>query len=244
MQVLKVYPDTYYLYVDAIIEIWDLNSNSRMLTLSDLVGAITKISFHNGNSYLFWIGYNSGYSGTESEVWDISDSTIPQKLFHVFDLTADYDLSSYEFRPISIHSQDLENSILVVGGLAEYRDFDEYYGYDLQIWDTVTKQLLWSTRLKDSNEVRAGELGTTLDLSPDSKLIAVGLSNGDVQLWDMETEKLRTEIQSQKVSVSQVLFSPDGDFIAVDGFDTEDNHIIRILDVTNPNDVTIVNEID
>jgi WD40 repeat protein len=54
-----------------------------------------------------------------------------------------------------------------------------------------------------------------LAFSPDGKMIAVGTTNGKMELWDSESgRKLPSLVHEQAMAVTQIVFSPDGRLIA------------------------------
>ena len=67
----------------------------------------------------------------------------------------------------------------------------------------------------------------TAVLSPDGKLIASGLQDYTVVLWDTEDEKISATLQSHKACVRTVAFSPDGKFVAYGSY----NNTIRLWNI-------------
>ncbi|GEM_PF-1881241 len=77
-------------------------------------------------------------------------------------------------------------------------------------------------RLIDGSEIAIGGLRAgvnTVDYSPDGTLIASGLTNGLVKIWDAGTGRLLRTLKGHEGFVDAVVFSPRGDRVASGGID-------------------------
>ena len=63
-----------------------------------------------------------------------------------------------------------------------------------------------------------------VDISPDGELLAIGDSNGVVQIWQLETLRLLHFCQEHKQWVNSVVFSPDGTRLA----SGSDDHSVKL----------------
>ncbi len=59
--------------------------------------------------------------------------------------------------------------------------------------------------------------GADVAISADGQTVAVGLSSGEVELWDVESESLQRTLQGHTGQVFSVRFSPDGSLLASTG---------------------------
>jgi len=71
---------------------------------------------------------------------------------------------------------------------------------------------------------------TQVTFSPDGRTLAVGLGNGSVQLWDLETRELiHAPVPAHTGLVWPARFSPDGSILASGGMDS----VLRLTDVAS-----------
>ncbi len=75
----------------------------------------------------------------------------------------------------------------------------------------------------------------TISISPDSKIIATGSSDGTARLWDAATgaeRQILTIPDENIVGIRKVEFSPDGTWLAMWGVDQPiEHHVIQIVDL-------------
>ncbi len=81
--------------------------------------------------------------------------------------------------------------------------------YRIRIWDTGTWGLLLTLRENEAMRL------TSIDFSPDGKLIASGDGKRHVKVWDALTgRQLVSVVRGHEKSVSSVAFGPDGERVA------------------------------
>ncbi len=68
----------------------------------------------------------------------------------------------------------------------------------------------------------------SVSFSPDGKILALGLSNGRVELWDTEEKKLKCNFISNFGCIWPLIFSPDGNFILLKSLSGN----VKICDLT------------
>ncbi|WP_009630584.1 NB-ARC domain-containing protein [Synechocystis sp. PCC 7509] len=73
------------------------------------------------------------------------------------------------------------------------------------------------------------EIATSLDISPDNQIVAVGDSSGRIYLWNIAATQLLATLEGHTGWVWSVVFSPDGKTLVSSGVDAS----IRLWDVTS-----------
>lgn len=86
--------------------------------------------------------------------------------------------------------------------------------YTVELRNTKTGALLWSRVLKGKQEYGA------LDFSADGSRVAVGQSNGQVQIWNASDGSLAATLEGPAYAVRALAFSPDGTRLAASGSDS------------------------
>jgi WD40 repeat protein/RNA polymerase subunit RPABC4/transcription elongation factor Spt4 len=87
-------------------------------------------------------------------------------------------------------------------------------------------QLPDGQRLKSLGELNTGV--QSIDFSPDGSLLAIGSTNGELRIWDYQSEEVPNVVQGHQANVSAVAWSPDGSLLATGGFD----EMVKIWDTS------------
>lgn len=122
--------------------------------------------------------------------------------------------------PTTSYLQKIEESALNLPGfpiaingtlLATLKDHHTLYVFDTPNWD-----------VKQEIENQAGGVVnySSLDFSPDGKLLATGGINEDVRIWDITTGELIHAFVVPYHTVDNVSFSPDGSLLVASSMDT------------------------
>lgn len=100
---------------------------------------------------------------------------------------------------------------------------------EVDLWDAKSCQFL------DTLPKTAGQVPSSLDFSPDGRLLAIGGSD-TFQIWGVAERKLLFESQKLPNIVSVLTFSPDGHFILskTDRANIDDEATITLWGVTRP----------
>jgi WD40 repeat protein len=118
------------------------------------------------------------------------------------ELTNGFDAYSLSFSP--------DSRILAIAGLAMFH----LHGITnrLTFWDLASQQRI--NRL-----AVAAPSAVTVSFSHDGRMVAIGYLNGEVRIWDYETERLIVEFTDQRQRIWAVAFSPDDGWLAAGGED-------------------------
>jgi WD40 repeat protein len=75
--------------------------------------------------------------------------------------------------------------------------------YDVYLWEAATG--------KKTGVLEAGDFEShAFTFTPDSKMLAVGLTNGFVQMWDIQAQKWRQAWKAQQDGIEALVIAPDG----------------------------------
>lgn len=86
-------------------------------------------------------------------------------------------------------------------------------GHTIGVWHVGARRLLWKQLAPD----KVIDPTTTLEFSPDGKLLASGFGTGQLYLWDATTGKLLHSLHGQPQIVEALAFSPDSAMLASGG---------------------------
>lgn len=80
------------------------------------------------------------------------------------------------------------------------------YGPSVELWSVRTGRLLGVMQVSADAKATA----STVAFSPGTKVLVTGSTEGDIRLWDTETQKVLAEMERQKSSVAKFSFAADG----------------------------------
>ena len=203
--------------------LWDVNTGDQLREITGHTGSVESISFSPDGSTL------ATGSGTRVRFWDVNTGETLQTL------TGTSSVKSISFSP--------DGSMLATGGWdGTVLLWDVNAGKTLQELTVHTYDIVSVSFSPDGNTLAAGtgsfvgsgtvllwdtNTGETLheltgyhslrnvSFSPDGNTLAYLRGGNEVQLWDVNTGKLRTFTVSR--SIYSVAFSPDGNTLAIGG---------------------------
>lgn len=100
-------------------------------------------------------------------------------------------------------------------------------------WDTTGRLAMWdliSGEIKFDQQVYKQEIDAVA-LSPDQNLLATSCEKvSDIKIWDLATQQLKTTIRFGVEGSKEMLFSPDGNFLAISEIDCRYPAMTKIYD--------------
>jgi WD40 repeat protein len=96
----------------------------------------------------------------------------------------------------------------------------------VQLWDPISGQLLHTLKAASYSPI------ICIACSPDGKTLAAGRLNGEIELWDLESQTIRLSIANYSPSrcdVNGIAWSPDGSLLAT----AHQDRYVRIWDGKN-----------
>ncbi|MCQ2819417.1 MAG: EF-hand domain-containing protein, partial [archaeon] len=210
-------------------------------TIKGHTAAINSLMIMEGN-----IGFITGGADGMVLVWD-SKYNVNKRI----SIKAE-DVGSFNYRVRSV-DQDLNGNILVgtrggeiievindvpnivlrghwdgeLWGLCVDPKEEVYYtvGEDkmLGVWDVKTRKL--------KQKVLLDEAATSIDISPDGTLLAIGCDNANLYIYDAKSLKKKGTKKKESVqqSIEEIKFSPCGNFLAVGGIDKDKDAFSHIF---------------
>lgn len=162
------------------VSIWDVQSGSRMTTLTGFETAAPVYDARIGadNRTLIW------HSRATLQLQNLGDQRMGPRFSHE-DFVTGFDLS--------------RNGLVLASSAGG--TINGVYSPLVYLWDTQSGSNLASIAYPDSI--------SALAFSPDGKILA-GASAGTLILWDMATNKVINIIQGQSKTIYTLSFSPDG----------------------------------
>ena len=185
-------------------EIWDIAIHPSGTTLAscDLGGVIRTWSLENNeraantNEIEDW---PPSFRGHEERVWSLDFSPDGKRLVSA---SRDGRVRAWSGRPK--HRRDLKVDESVASRfLASGDELIIAKRYTLAIWSRQTNE---ARPFGQSFQASA----LTLAVSPDSKIIATGHTDGIVRVWNTKTEQIDSLLTGHESDVEQIAFSPDG----------------------------------
>lgn len=107
-------------------------------------------------------------------------------------------------------------------------------GDNLEIKDTL-RQVLPSIR--PWQPLSSGDVILSGDWSADGQLIAFGLNNGQIQIWDAQTKTLLTTLSGHVNPVEDVRFNPQGTYLISTSRGDQPDESLRLWDVSQGKEV-------
>jgi WD40 repeat protein len=221
---------------DGTIKLWDLHQGQCITTLSRSKGQIWDLAISNDGQWLVVGGTNP-----RLQVWNLATRKVEQSLGDLFsghrdpvrvvEFSADDQLIfsagvkrsckcwhrasgnlAYQLKaltvPLTTIAPSPQGNLLAVSGTNQR----------LQIRDLPTGALLQEMTLSHS--------GLVLQFSPNGRLLAIGLANGEIQIYTVDDTGQRGEpwqrafsLPGHRANVSALIFSPDGTVLTSSGWD-------------------------
>ncbi|MCX6057030.1 MAG: protein kinase [Chloroflexi bacterium] len=185
---------------DNTITIWDANTGKENITLAGAKDTINKIVFSPSGTHLA-----SANNDGSVIVWDIVSGRSLLTLGD-YSLTLDVAAPAYAVAYSPDGKQIATGNRTLLAGVV--------------IWDATTGEKLDTLDFYDPSSI---------DYSPDGKLLAIGGMDGTVSIWDaLKGTKLWT-VKNEALTIWGIKFNPEGNLLATVGFDGT----TRLWDVTN-----------
>jgi WD40 repeat protein/DNA-binding SARP family transcriptional activator len=173
---------------DQTIKLWNVRSGDELLSLpGESFSFISRISFNPNMKQIAAILFQGQY---DIQVWSIDPGQKPIWYEETYETRGHY----FAF------SKDGSRLAIAAGTSSTAR---------VNILDAASGELLQT--LPFGNTVKH------LAFSPDGNRLAVGIVMGLTEIWDFETQSKNLRFQGDDYTNSEVLFSPDGTLIAVNG---------------------------
>lgn len=162
-----------------------------------------------------------GFGGID--LWDIANRTIKQELYSPISTGSRNVLFSPDGATLASHrieylflwdvvtgkNRKLEKHTDAVGGISFSPDGKILAcgskDQTIILWDVATSSVKRTLRHTDSV--------TSVSISPDGKTLASGSADNTIRFWDIETGTHVKTFKESEVDVTQISFSPDGQFI-------------------------------
>jgi RNA polymerase sigma factor (sigma-70 family) len=117
----------------------------------------------------------------------------------------------------------------------------------IELWDVRTRKPIGRLRQETTKPARAID---TLAFGPDGKILATGVDDGDVRLWDVTAGKelsrfsVRGEGHGHDVffTVEAVAISPDGNWLAISGRAPDEGSRVQIREVATGKELSSLTE--
>ena len=90
-------------------------------------------------------------------------------------------------------------------------------GIEVRLWETATGKPLGTLKGEEDPlaSIRLFERFLALAYSPDGCMLAGGTLGMPLYLWDVQRQQLLRRLQAERDSVASLVFSPDGDSLAL-----------------------------
>jgi WD40 repeat protein len=202
-------------YIDAQVQLWDLDENADIGVVSIDTGVVYQIEFSQENQYILIVGALSGY---EEIVIEFRNAATLSLLWNIETLRS---VANSNLPPAFLEGPvALSDSTMVIGGLYGYMDIGEFYGLALQVWDTQELNLLDEIILKDVEGI------SPLVLASDNSTVATRARAGVISIFSLNDASEIREIQSHTEDVWILAFHPeDSRLLATVGADEIDSSV-------------------
>jgi len=217
---------------DGRVQVWDLETDTELAFIPDITSAISRLVFSQNNQLLFIGGFRTMVPGEEVEYWDIASQS---KVWSYPGILGSVEFSENE--PMLIAAADAHDRHIALGGLYGYMNLNNFYGNAIHIWDTEQPELPAEIIVNNSNDARAGLNLVALAFNSDATKLASAMTNGTVQLWDVQSGNELAQFQIQSDRIWQLAFSSDGTLLAVVGASSE----VYIWDVGRMEEFVVLN---
>lgn len=148
--------------------------NDISFVLRTGLSAVTEMWFINNGTRLLLSGFNVGLEGLEVQLWDIGTMT------QVWNLSTFAQQQELERIPlVTAIASDGSRMFLAIKERSGIRT--ETGNTTIQIWDLISEEFVHKFKVEEETVTI-----TALALSPVAPVLAVGMDNGMIRLWDIE----------------------------------------------------------
>jgi len=217
---------------DPRVQVWNLRLDTELAYFPDLRAVTATLVFSLDNQQLFIGGFRPGVPGESVEYWDIASQS---KVWSYPEILGTVEFSENE--PMLIAAADTHDRLIAVAGLYGYMNLNNFYGNAVHIWNTEQQELPVEIIVNNSNDSRNGLNLIALAFNSHGTVLASGMTDGTIQLWDVQSGSELGQFQVQNDRISQLAFSPDGMLLAVLG----DNSEVYIWDVERMEEFAVLN---
>lgn len=213
-------------FAGKMVEVWDIKSKRRLMTLSGHKDSVTSIAFTIDGRFIA----TASDDGT-AKTWEITPLkelltlTAPEESFGLMSVRFSPDGRRLEGGAHGIAVQEWDaNSGKPLGTIVQHDSVITSFAYSpeqkllasvsddkVNIWDTSSHKILWSANLAN--------YGCEIVFSPDGKLLA-GCREDTGVVWNVHTGKELYSLAGHASRVTSVAFRPDGQMIATGSSDT------------------------
>lgn len=173
---------------DGTIRIWDVNTGKQRAILIGFTSQVRDVNFHPAGNQLL-----VSCLGDVAETW--------------------------ELRPVRQKFKVWERGNRSTGGAVYSPDGSKFavgFSRVVNLYATETAKLMRSFRVrKKHRKDDSWRKGTEVAFSPDGTIVAANCEDGIIGLWHSETAEELASLDCAKGSVDSLVFSPDGETLAV-----------------------------